>query len=147
MIAEPLVEQVLQKLGFRDRPTNDLAGLEDTFGRWCRKVPFDNIQKRLALAADAPGPLPGNTAEDILWSWLAYGTGGTCWATSHGLHDLLQALGFDVVRATGTMLSSPDARGPNHGTIVARIDGEQYIVDGSMLTDRPIPLREWTHES
>ncbi len=142
MISPQLVEDVLQRLGLRALPERDLAGLADLYGRWCRKVPFDNIQKRLFLAAGCDGPLPGHTAEDFFRAWLSYGTGGTCWAVSQGLYDLLAAVGFDVARAACTMLSSPTVRGPNHGTVIVTINSRRYIVDGAMLTDRPIPLQE-----
>jgi len=142
MIAPQLVEEVLQKLGLLAPPEPDLGGLEDLYGRWCRKVPFDNIQKRLFLAAGCDGPLPGDTAEGFFRSWLAYGTGGTCWAASHGLHDILHAVGFQVSRAACTMLRSPTVQGPNHGTVIVTLDGRRYVVDGAMLTDRPLPLQE-----
>lgn len=142
MTTPQLVEQVLQKLGLQNLPRNDLTGLEDLYGRWCRKVPFDNISKRLFFSEGGEGPLPGHTAEHFFLAWLAYGTGGTCWAVSHALHDLLHALGFEVRRAACTMLSSPTVRGPNHGTVVVTLDGRQYLIDGSILTERPLPLQE-----
>lgn len=142
MITPQLAEEVLQRLGLRTLPERDLAGLADVYRRWCRQVPFDNIQKRLFLAAGCDGPLPGHTAESFFRAWLAYGTGGTCWATSHGLYDLLQAVGFQVSRAACTMLRSPTVHGPNHGTVIVTLDGRRYVVDGAMLTDRPISLQE-----
>jgi arylamine N-acetyltransferase len=142
MITLQLVEQVLQKLGLQKHPGNDLSGLETLYGQWCRKVPFDNLQKRLFFSAGGKGPLPGHTANNFFRDWLAYGTGGTCWAVSHALYDLLQALGFEVRRASGTMLTSPTVRGPNHGTVVLILDGAQCLIDGSMLTERPLPLKE-----
>jgi N-hydroxyarylamine O-acetyltransferase len=147
MITPELVEQVLLKLGFRERPTNDLVGLETLYGRWSRNVPFDNVQKWRFLSSGKAGPLPGHTAEDFFLAWLAHGTGGTCWAVSHALYDLLDALGFHVRRATSTMLSAPGVRGPNHGTVLASIDGRDYLVDGTMLTERPIPIQEGDHRA
>ncbi len=142
MITPQLVEQVLQKLGLENHPGSDLTGLGTLYGRWCRKVPFDNLQKRLFFSAGGEGPMPGHTAKNFFLDWLAYGTGGTCWAVSHALHDLLQALGFNVRRASGTMLTSATVRGPNHATVVVTLDGCQYLIDGSMLTERPLPLQE-----
>ncbi len=142
MITPQLVEQVLQKLGFQKHPGNELTGLKTLYGRWCRKVPFDNLQKRLFFSTGGEGPLPGHTANNFFRDWLAYGTGGTCWAVSHALHDLLRALGFHVRRTSGTMLTSPTVRGPNHGTVVVTLNGCQYLIDGSMLTECPLPLQE-----
>ena len=137
-----LVDQVLQKLGFSNRPKVDIDGLSALYGRWCRNIPFDNIQKRLFYTGPAEGPVPGHNSTDFFQKWLAYGTGGTCWANTHAMHDLLTALGFNVVRGAGTMLNSPDAIGPTHGTSVVTLDERQYLVDGSMLTERPVPLEE-----
>ena len=137
-----LLEQVLQKMGFSHRPNIDLEGLAAIYGRWCRKVPFDNIQKRLFYSGPAEGPVPGHNSTDFFQQWLTSGIGGTCWANSHAMHDWLAALGFDVVRCAATMLSSPDAVGPTHGTVMATLDGRRYLVDGSMLTEKPVPVEE-----
>ena len=142
MMNSDLVEQVLQGMGFSRPPDIDFEGLSAVYGRWCRKVPFDNIQKRLFYAGGGEGPVPGHNSTDFFQKWLDYGTGGTCWANSHAMHDLLAALGFDVVRCAGTMLSSPDAVGPTHGTVIATLDNRRYLVDGSMLTERPVPVEE-----
>ncbi len=137
-----LAERVLEKLGLGGFPANDLAGLEALYGLWCRNVPFDNLQKRLHLASGNPGPLPGNNSQQFFHDWLSYGTGGTCWSVSHALHDLLNALGFNAKRGTATMLTSPTVQGPNHGTVIVTLDDCSYLVDGSMLTERPLPLRD-----
>ena len=137
-----LVEQVLQRMGFSHRPNIDLDGLSAVYGRWCRGVPFDNIQKRLFYSGTGEGLVPGHNSTDFFQKWLNYGTGGTCWANSHAMHDLLAALGFDVVRCAGTMMTSPDAVGPTHGTVIATLDNRRYLVDGSMLTEQPVPVEE-----
>jgi arylamine N-acetyltransferase len=142
MLHPQTVEQVLEKMGFSTGPKNDLAGLSAVYARWCRRVPFDNIQKRLFYSGPAQGPVPGHTSEDFFQKWLAHGTGGTCWANSHAMHDLLESLGFDVVRVAATMLATPDVVGPTHGTVFAMVDGRQYLVDGSMQTESPVPVRE-----
>lgn len=147
MLEPAQVERVLAKLGFTAPPTNDLPGLEALYGRWCRKVPFDNLQKRLALSLNQPGPLPGTGADAFFRDWLAYGTGGTCWAVSGALHDLLAALGFQVTRATCTMLSAPGVHGPNHGSVLARVEGNEYLVDGSVLSELPIRVEEHDGEA
>ena len=142
MLNPRLLEPVLEKLGLREQPDPDLAGLSEVYGRWSRTVPFDNIQKRLFYSGTADGPVPGHNSEHFFWQWLAHGTGGTCWSNSHAMHDLLEALGFPVERAAGTMLSAPDVTGPTHGSVVATVDGRRYLVDGSMLTRRPVPVQD-----
>ena len=90
----------------------DLTGLRAVYAAWCEAVSFDNVLKLIHIGEGRPGPLPGWTADDFFESWLACGAGGTCWAGNGALHDLLAALGFEVERAVATMLSSPEARGP-----------------------------------
>jgi N-hydroxyarylamine O-acetyltransferase len=133
------VVPILEKLGVA-RPEPDLDGLRVVYAAWCRSVSFDNVLKLIHLAGGAPGPLPGSTAESFFTAWLEHGTGGTCWAGNTALHDLLEALGFDVARAFATMLSSPESRGPNHGTVVVTVDGERWIVDASILSGEPIRI-------
>jgi hypothetical protein len=87
-----------------------------------------------------PGPLPGSTAESFFDAWLEHGTGGTCWSGNGALHDLLGALGFDVERVIATMLSSPQATEPNHGSVMATVDGERWLVDASILSGAPLRI-------
>ncbi len=135
------VEAVLEKLGL-ERPDADLDGLRAVYAAWCGSVSFDNVLKLIHLADGEPGPLPGSTPESFFGAWLEHGTGGTCWSGNGALHDLLEALGFDVERAIATMLSSPHVTGPNHGSVVATVDGERWLVDASILAGRPIRLPE-----
>ncbi len=133
------VTAVLERLEI-DRPTVDLAGLGTVYTAWCGAVPFDNVLKMIHTTAGRPGPLPGSTAEDFFGAWLAHGVGGTCWAGNGALRNLLEALGFDVAGAIATMLSSPDVRHPNHGSVVVALDGERWIVDASILSRDPIRI-------
>ena len=147
MLQPNLVEQVLQKMGFSTPPKDNFAGLSAIYGRWCRNIPFDNIQKRLFYSGPAKGPVPGHNSEEFFNQWLSYGTGGTCWANSHAMHDLLRAVGFNVMRVAATMLVSPDVVGPTHGTVFATVDDRQYLVDGSMQTESPVPVEEGDPET
>jgi N-hydroxyarylamine O-acetyltransferase len=131
-------ESVLQRLGLPGRPAVTRAGLEGLYRAWCRGVPFDNVRKRIALAHGDGAPLPGGTAEDFFSHWLAHGTGGTCWPTSNALYALLACCGFEARRISASM---QEEGSPNHGSVIVRLDGEDYLVDSSMLTDRVIPLR------
>lgn len=140
MLDPKLVDPILEKLGFRDVPSPDWAGLCSVYYHWSMSVPFDNIQKRLFYSGTAEGPIPGRTSDNFFRQWLAHGTGGTCWSNSHAIHDLLDAIGFPVERVAATMLSSPDAVGPTHGSVAATVEGLRYLVDGSMLTRRPVPF-------
>jgi N-hydroxyarylamine O-acetyltransferase len=130
-----LVERTFERLGFAKAPA--LAGLESLYLAWCRHVPFDNVRKRIALASGKPDPLPGGKPEDFLAAYLEHGTGGTCWPSSNGLHALVSAAGFDVRRISASMFDRNDH---NHGSLVVRLDGAEWLVDSSIECDRLIRL-------
>ena len=132
---------VLARLGV-ERPSLDLEGLRSVYATWCRSVPFDNTRKLIHLSEGLDGPLPGSTAEDFFDAWLRLGTGGTCWAGNGALHDLLDALGFEVDRGIATMLVRRDAPTPNHGTVIVTVHGKRYVADASILTGEPLALLE-----
>lgn len=131
-----MIERVLERLGFARRPDPDLPGLQALYLAWCRNVPFDNVRKRIAMAESATAPLPGGRPDDFLSAWLEHGTGGTCWPSSNGLHALVSACGFDVRRASASMFDRNDH---NHGTLIVRLDGAEWIVDSSIQCEAPIP--------
>ena len=133
------VAAVLDRLGV-ETPARDLDGLRTVYAAWCGEVPFDNTLKLIHLAEGRSWPLPGSSAESFFASWLEHGTGGTCWSGNGALHDLLEALGFDVARAIATMLSSPAAVGPNHGSVIVTVEGERWIVDASIPSGTPIRI-------
>jgi N-hydroxyarylamine O-acetyltransferase len=134
-----LVERVLSKLGLSQAPATGLVGLRALYDAWCRRVPFDNVRKRIHLHQGLAGPLPGDAAVDFFEAWLAHGTGGTCWAGNGALQALLASLGFAARRGCGTMLVRPDLP-PNHGTVIVAVDGALLLVDASILFGEPLPL-------
>jgi N-hydroxyarylamine O-acetyltransferase len=138
-----VLEQVLSRLGLADRPAPTLDGLQTLYAAWCRNVPFDNVRKLIHVHHHDPGPLPGDDATDFFEAWLAYGTGGTCWAGNGALHALLVSLGFDAARGMGTMRPDPKAP-PTHGTVLVTCEGTRYLVDASILHGTPLPLHEST---
>jgi N-hydroxyarylamine O-acetyltransferase len=138
-LSTDLLEQVLDRLGLPDRTPVSLDGLGALYAAWCRRVPFDNVQKIIHLRGGHPGPLPGDDPATFFSAWLAHGTGGTCWAGHGALHALLVALGFAARRGIGTMLVSPNAP-PSHGTVLVDVDGSRYVVDASILHGAPLAL-------
>ena len=42
---DSLIERVLAKLGLQATPSPDLEGLARLYDAWCRRVPFDYVQK------------------------------------------------------------------------------------------------------
>lgn len=131
---------VLERLGVEPPPRLDVGGLRTVYAAWCGAVPFDNVLKLIHISEGRAGPLPGSTADGFFDAWLEYGVGGTCWAGNGALHDLLEALGFDVTRALATMLPSPGITGPNHGTVIVAVGGDQWIADASILSGAPIRM-------
>jgi N-hydroxyarylamine O-acetyltransferase len=136
-IDDDLADQVLERLGLGGRPTVDPDGLAALYGRWGRSISFDNVRKLVSLHGGDLGPLPGLDATDFFENWLAHGVGGTCWPSANALTALARACGFDARRVTASMYDKGE---PSHGTTIVVVDGEEWLVDSSMLTDRPVPL-------
>ena len=134
---EELRDRVLVRLGFSGVPPRDLEGLRALYRAWCASVPFENARKMIALRTAAEHPLPGGQARDFFCSWLAHGTGGTCWPTSNALFELLRSAGFEARRVAGSMR---DTGAVSHASVKVRIDGGDWLVDSSMLTNVPLPL-------
>jgi len=135
-----LVERSLEKLGLSDRPSLDADGLASLYAAWCRGVPFDNVCKRIHVAARNPEPLPGSTPAAFLETWLRTGAGGTCWAGNGALNALLSKVGFAATRGVATMLVVEGLE-PNHGTVSVAIEDRTFLVDASMLHQEPLELR------
>jgi len=135
-----LRDRVTLRLGLEGVPPVDVAGLARLYAAWCQRVPFDNVRDRLYRSEGGTGPLPGATPQAFFEDWLDGGTGGTCWAGSLALRAWLDAFGFVARLATGTMIPSSTSRVPNHGTVVVRLAGTDWLVDPSILTGVPLPL-------
>jgi len=140
-LSKHLLERIVQKLGFSDYPNPKESCLRAIYQAWCLRVPFDNVRKLIRLHENNPTPLPGDNATDFFETWLAHGTGGTCWASSGALFALLHSLGFDVSRGIATMLVTPDLP-PNHGTVLAQLDGKTFVVDTSIRTYVPLLISD-----
>jgi N-hydroxyarylamine O-acetyltransferase len=132
----PLRDAVCARLGLTSAPPT-LVLLNAVYGAWCRRVPFDNVRKLIALREGDAAPLPGTHAIDFFEQWLAHGTGGTCWSSSNALYMLLAALGFTARRIAGSMR---DLGVITHGSTVVTINGRDWLADSSALTQHPVPL-------
>ena len=146
-VSPDVIDAVLERLGFSDRPAADHPGLDALYLAWSRHVPFDNLVKRIHLIGGSPDPFPNGPPGAFLAAYLRDGTGGTCWPSSGGLHALLAGVGFDARRGSAAMYDNLSGPVHSHGTVIVRIDGVDYWVDTSMLTDRVFPLApgEETH--
>ncbi len=134
-----LRELVLRRLGFSQSPATDIEGLRALYGAWCARVPFENMQKMIALRAHDHRALPGGRAVEFFESWLARGTGGTCWPTSNALFELVRSLGFEARRIAGSMR---DLGIVNHASVKVTIGATDWLVDSSLLCNVPLPLRD-----
>lgn len=133
-----IVDRVLERMNLSRGTSPDLGGLCRTYAAWCASMPFDNTAKLIALGTNAPGRLPGIDADEYFDRWLAHGVGGTCWPSSNALFELLHSLGFHVRRAAASMR---DTGIISHGTLKVRIAGQDWLVDSSILSNVPLPLR------
>lgn len=140
MLDPATTEAVLERLGFSDPPAADRVGLAALYAAWGRTVPFDNAVKRTHLAGGSSDPIPNGPPEAFFERFLRDGTGGTCWPSSGALHALLVSVGFNARRGSAAMRD--DVSGPihTHGTVLVTLDGTDYWVDSSMLTERVFPV-------
>jgi arylamine N-acetyltransferase len=139
-LAPSLVERVLTKLGLRQRPALDLAGLNALYAAVSANIPFDNFQKRIWFAGPQTTPLPGGDPNEFFNNWLQHGTGGTCWPINGAMYSLAHALGFDAHRIVGSVIVEGYPRGANHGSVIVTLDGINYLVDAWMVSFRVLPL-------
>lgn len=139
-LAPALVERVLTKLGLRQRPDLDLAGLNTLYAAFSGNVPFDNVQKRIWFASPQTTPLPGGDPSEFFNNWLQHGTGGTCWPLNGAMYALTHALGFDARRIVGSVIVEGYPRGANHGSVLVTLDGINYLVDAWMASFEVLPL-------
>ncbi len=130
---------ILRRLGFEQPPTVDLEGLQAVYRAWCASVPFDNVRKMIALRSHPDLPLPGGCAVPFFESWLAGGTGGTCWPSSNALFELLRSLGFATQRITGAMR---DLGMVDHASVKVLLEGGEWLVDSSLLCNVALPLND-----
>ena len=135
-----LVERVLTKLGLRQRPELDLAGLNALYAAFCANIPFDNVQKRIWFAGPQTSPLPGGNPNEFFDGWLQHGTGGTCWPLNGGMYALAHALGFEARRIVGSVIVEGYPQGANHGSVLVNLGGISYLVDAWMAAFKVLPL-------
>ena len=140
-LSPDLLERVLKKLGFSDRPDVGLESLNSLYAAVCGRISNDNIQKRIWLVGDRSTPVTGGEPTEFFENWLTHGTGGTCWPINGAMCTLLDALGFQARRIASTMMVPWAKRGDaNHGTVVVTLDGSNYLVDAQIAAFHVLPL-------
>jgi arylamine N-acetyltransferase len=136
-IPSDIFDQELAKLGVSSKLTLDLAGLTRVYAAYSLHVPNDNIQKRIWLVGDRAKPLTGGDPIEFFVNWLEHGTGGTCFPTNGALCAMLCAIGFDARRLSGAVLMEGLEHDGNHGTVIVKIDGINYLVDAQLASFVP----------
>ena len=139
-LAPALVEAVLAKLGLKNRPTLDIAGLNTVYAAICGSIPFDNIQKRIWFASDRKKPATGGDPGEFFENWVRHGTGGTCWPSNGGMYALARALGFRARRIAGSVIVPNYPQGANHGSVLVTLDGVDYVFDLTFGSFKVLPL-------
>jgi N-hydroxyarylamine O-acetyltransferase len=149
ILNDKLIDRVLVRIALGGAITPGLSTLRAVYSAWCARVPFDNVRKMIALGEGSAGqhpagPLPGCAAEEFFDAWLAHGTGATCWPASNALYVLLRTLGFDARRVAGNMR---DLGKTTHASVIATVEGAEWLVDASLQTFQPVPLTPQTYMS
>jgi N-hydroxyarylamine O-acetyltransferase len=138
MLTPDVRDRVLDRLGI-PAPSADMDGLRVLYAAWCASMNFDNVAKLVALRTAPNDALPGIEAAEFFERWLAHGVGGTCWTSSNALFALLESFEFDARHVAGSMR---DTGIVSHGSVKVRLDGNDWLVDSSMLTRVPLPLTQ-----
>jgi len=139
-LSPALLEQVLAKLGLSDRPPLDLGGLNELFAAFCGNVAvIDNVLKRIWLTGDRATPITGGDPVEYFENLLTHGAGGTCWPTNGALCALASSVGFDAHRIAGCIVMD-EYPGTNHGSVVATLNGIDYLVDANFGAFEALPL-------
>jgi len=140
-ITAELRDRVLARIDVARNAAPDFALLSTMYKAWCDHIPFDNMRKIIALRSGDASLLPGTTGTDFFEAFLEFGCGGTCWPTSNAIYELLIAMGFNARRVAGSMR---DQGFVTHGTVIATIDGADWLVDTSILSNVPMPVNATT---
>lgn len=139
-LTSEILMRILTKLDLAERPECSRVGLNRVYAAYCGHVPRDNIQKRIWLTGNQTTPVTGGDPVEFFENWLAHGTGGTCFATSGGLCALLRVLGFDAKRATGCVIREGIEYDRNHASVIARVDGADFLVDPQQASFAALPI-------
>ncbi|MDC0033325.1 arylamine N-acetyltransferase [Alphaproteobacteria bacterium] len=139
-LSSEILTHILIKLDLAEKPECNLVGLNRVYAAYCGHVPRDNIQKRIWLTGKQNTPVTGGDPIEFFENWLAHGTGGTCFPASGGLHTLLCALGFDAKRVTGCVIRDGIEYDANHSSVMARVDGADFLVDPQQASFTALPI-------
>ncbi len=141
-LSKKLLNQVLDRLGFKEPPAADVPALQRLYSSWSMHVPFDNVRKMIVLKAEVKLPLPCLDAEEFFENWLKNGSGATCWPMANAFYELITSLGYHASRVAGLM---GDLGIINHGSVKVSINNLDYLADASLLLNVILPLDNKTY--
>lgn len=99
-------------------------------------VPFENATQINRL--HEVGPKISST-ELVINDFLSHGTGGTCFALSSALAELLVLFGFDARLCLGRVGPyTGRSYSPNHGAVIVHLGGRRLLCDPGLVFQRPI---------
>lgn len=141
-LPEKLFNQVVEKMNIYGEPENTAKGLDVIYQAWRKKVPYDNLRRRILKHENPEQTPPVISAERFFNDWLSEGIGGTCWEIQEALYCLLNDLHFSTRFVLSSVHEGNFQRTPyNHGTLVVDVDDESLLFDPSLMLGQPLPLR------
>ena len=118
------IDGYLARIGLRDRPRADLAGLRALHCAHLRAVPFENLDQQLGRAVSLEIPA-------IYDKIVARKRGGWCYEMNGLFGWALVQLGFDVTRLAGAVMREVrgDAAAGNHLVLKVALGGAEWFAD------------------
>lgn len=118
------IDAYLQRIGLRERPAATLAGLKKVHQAHLLAIPYENIDVQLRRPVTIERPA-------IYEKIVARGRGGWCYEMNGLLGWALGELGFNVTRATGSVMRevAGDATNANHLVLRVELPEGIYLAD------------------
>jgi N-hydroxyarylamine O-acetyltransferase len=135
------VDALLRRIGLRERPAPDAAGLDRLHAAYVSRIPYEDLAIQLGETA----PLDVGVAAARV---LRGGRGGYCFELNGLLAALLEALGFSVERHEGVVGPRGSDEEVNHLALVVRASGAAWLADAGMGDGwlHPLPLEPGRHD-
>ncbi len=100
------------------------------------RLPYENLTKLIKKQRFPAGPERRRLPLEVMTDHLAAGAGGTCFALTHLLGDVLHRLGLEG----WPVLCDTPHRPENHCATVVVCGGREYLLDPGYLVFEPVPL-------
>lgn len=132
-----MLDRVLAHWGLSSLPDEPAARLKVLHAAFVRHVPFENVTK--LLRASACRSVDGARRQsEVFWSdHLAFGAGGTCFATTAAFRDLLNAVGLPAAPVFAELEREPPRA---HVVLLVQAGRESWMSDVGYALAEPVPL-------